>query len=80
MKVGASEMGQRKNLCVSLGGGPYMACSNTPLHHLSHPTLQEKVDTSAPLSALRLNSPFQHCSGTVGFLLHSIPHLYFIFR
>lgn len=73
-------MGQRKNLCVSLGSGPYVACFNTPLHHLSHPTLQEKVDTSAPLSALCLNSPFQCCSWTLGFLLQPILHLYFIFR
>lgn len=73
-------MGQRKNLYVSLGRGPYVACFNTPLHHLSHPTLQEKVDTSAPLSALCLNSPFQCCSWTLGFLLQPILHLYFIFR
>lgn len=62
MKVDASEMGQRKNLCVSLGGGPYVACFNTPPHHLSHPTLEENVDTSAPLSELCLNSSFQCCS------------------
>lgn len=79
MKVGASEMGQRKNLCASLGGGLYVACFNTPLHHLSHPTLEAKVDTSAALSELCLNSPFQCCSWKLGFLFLHIPHLYFIF-
>lgn len=70
-------MGQRKNLCVSLGSGPYVACFNTPLHHLSHPTLQEKVDTSAPLSALCLNSPFQCCSWTL-FVFSSSPSSIYI--
>lgn len=31
-----------RGLCVSPGSGPYVACFNTPLHHLSHPTLQAK--------------------------------------
>lgn len=67
MKVSVSEMEQRKNLCESLGGGPYVARVNTPLHHLSRPTLQEKVDTSALLSAFCLNCPFPCCGRTVGF-------------
>lgn len=60
VKVRVSEMEQRKNLCESLGGGPDVARFNTPLHHLSHPTLQENVDTSARLPALCSNRPFRH--------------------
>lgn len=75
MEVSVSEMEQRKNARVSLGGGPYVACFNTPLHHLSHPTLQEKAVTSAPLPTLSIESPL---SGLWDLLLRPIPHLYFI--
>lgn len=77
MKVGVSEMEQRKNLCESLGGGADVARSNTPLHHLSHPTFQENVDTSARLPALCFNCPFRRCSQTVGFSPASHPAFIF---
>lgn len=79
MKVGVSEMERRKNLCESLGGGPDAGRSNTPLHHLSHPTLQETVDTSARLPAFCLNCPLRRCSQTLGFppAAHPIQISYF---
>lgn len=42
---------------MSPGTGPYVACFNTPLHHLSHPTLQGKYrsGTSAHLAQLHSN-------------------------
>lgn len=70
-----SEMEQRENLCESLGGGPEVARFNTPLRHLSHPTLQGNVDTSARLPASCFNWPFQ-----LVFLLQPIPHSYFRFQ
>lgn len=51
--------GNVRGLCVSPGSGPYVSCFNTPLHHLSHPTLQGKDSgTSAHPSELLSNCYF----------------------